>query len=95
MVKLMFKLNRAIKKLCSELRSKVFTVFPDSMNTVIGGFYFLRFICPAIVSPEGFGIVEGTDSDFGLQFSPPIFLIKKILPKKKKKKQYQRVPEEP
>jgi neurofibromin 1 len=28
--------------------------FPDSRLTSIGGFFFLRFFCPAIVSPESF-----------------------------------------
>jgi hypothetical protein len=32
--------------------------FPNSVHTVVGGFFFLRLVCPAIVSPEGFGIVD-------------------------------------
>jgi neurofibromin 1 len=33
--------------------------FPGCEHAAIGSFIFLRFICPAIVSPEGFGIVTG------------------------------------
>ena len=33
--------------------------FPENVNTTIGGFIFLRFFCPAVSSPEAYGIVEG------------------------------------
>mmetsp|Transcript_2259 Transcript_2259/g.3229 ORF Transcript_2259/g.3229 Transcript_2259/m.3229 type:complete len:1961 (-) Transcript_2259:97-5979(-) len=36
--------------------------FPASKHTAIGGFLFLRFFCPAIISPEGFGVVSSPPS---------------------------------
>lgn len=33
--------------------------FPEAVNTTIGGFIFLRFFCPAVSSPEAYGIVDG------------------------------------
>ncbi|KAJ6242734.1 ras gtpase-activating protein [Anaeramoeba flamelloides] len=32
--------------------------FPDNVVSSIGGFIFLRFICPSIVSPKTFGLIE-------------------------------------
>jgi len=32
--------------------------FPENVNTTIGGFIFLRLFCPAVSSPEAYGIVE-------------------------------------
>lgn len=43
--------------LCSELYKSTNRKFPDSKFTVIGGLIFLRIICPAIITPEQFGIV--------------------------------------
>jgi len=40
------------------LRQLVKQCFPESELTSIGGFFFLRFLCPAIVSPEAFGVVD-------------------------------------
>eukprot|EP01094_Clydonella_sp_ATCC50884_P029053 TRINITY_DN894_c0_g1_i1.p1 TRINITY_DN894_c0_g1~~TRINITY_DN894_c0_g1_i1.p1 ORF type:complete len:1012 (+),score=384.73 TRINITY_DN894_c0_g1_i1:52-3087(+) len=31
--------------------------FPEATRVVIAGFFFLRFVCPAVVSPEGYDIV--------------------------------------
>jgi hypothetical protein len=33
--------------------------FPNSVYIAFGNFLFLRFISPAIVSPEGFGLANG------------------------------------
>jgi len=44
--------------LCSELKKTVGNRFPDSVNKTIGGFIFLRFFCPAVTSPESYGIVD-------------------------------------
>ncbi|KAL6055769.1 GTPase activating factor [Balamuthia mandrillaris] len=49
----------SIRRLCQELKNAVSEKFPGSLYTVVGGYYFLRFLCPAIISPEGFGVVPG------------------------------------
>jgi hypothetical protein len=37
-------------------RKQVSKKFPEHHLRVVGGFYFLRFLCPALVCPEGFGV---------------------------------------
>ena len=39
-------------------RNKVDIVFPNMTHAVVGGFVFLRFLCPAIVTPHKFGLVS-------------------------------------
>ena len=41
------------------LRKMVAQVFPDSQLKAIGGFIFLRFMCPSLIAPEGFGLLKG------------------------------------
>lgn len=55
---------KSLRVLCSLLQKEVSKKFPQSRLSSVGGFFFLRFICPAIVTPETFGIVtvEGIDS---------------------------------
>jgi len=36
--------------------------YPDSVRTTIGGFIFLRFFCPAVSSPEAYGILDDPPS---------------------------------
>lgn len=33
--------------------------YPDNVRATIGGFIFLRFFCPAVSSPEAYGILDG------------------------------------
>jgi hypothetical protein len=47
------------------LHDEVALRFPDSKKTSVGGFLFLRFICPAMLSPEHHGLV-----DEGVQLAP-------------------------
>jgi len=45
-------------ELMSHVKGTVAPKFPDNVNTTIGGFIFLRFFCPAISSPEAYGVVD-------------------------------------
>lgn len=42
------------------MHAEVHKKFPDSEHLVLSGFFFLRFLSPAIVSPYAYGIVDGT-----------------------------------
>ncbi|KAF2077194.1 hypothetical protein CYY_001515 [Polysphondylium violaceum] len=45
------------REICNYISKVVTEAFPGNEKMAIGGIMFLRFICPAIVSPESFGIV--------------------------------------
>jgi len=47
-------------KLCNMLKSYCSQKFPDSSLTSVGGLINLRFFCPAIVTPENYGLVGET-----------------------------------
>ncbi|KAJ5073737.1 ras gtpase-activating protein [Anaeramoeba ignava] len=46
------------KFIAATLRNVIMQRFPDNVTSAIGGFIFLRFICPAIVSPSNFGVIN-------------------------------------
>lgn len=46
------------RQLFIHIANQVKTRFPDNIYTTIGGFIFLRLFCPAVSSPEAYGIVE-------------------------------------
>jgi hypothetical protein len=48
----------AIRVLFSRIHSVVAAKFPQQTRNIITGFYFLRFIGPALATPELFGLVE-------------------------------------
>lgn len=52
-----FCFQRGLRILCRELHLSVREKFPKSEYSVVGGLIFLRFICPAIISPESYGII--------------------------------------
>mmetsp|Transcript_6968 Transcript_6968/g.17607 ORF Transcript_6968/g.17607 Transcript_6968/m.17607 type:complete len:987 (-) Transcript_6968:37-2997(-) len=49
------KVPGSLRKVSELLVKAISQKFPDSKYIVIGGFYFLRYLCPAIISPEGHG----------------------------------------
>ena len=49
---------RLFRELMAHTRNKVDIVFPNMTHAVVGGFVFLRFLCPAIVTPHKFGLVS-------------------------------------
>ena len=46
------------RDICKYLKDCVSEKFPGSEHTAIAGFMFLRYLCPAIVAPDGFGVVD-------------------------------------
>jgi Ras GTPase-activating-like protein IQGAP2/3 len=56
-----------IRWICKQIRSLSRRKYPDAQDqticTLIGGFFFLRFINPAIVTPKSYMLVDGTPSE--------------------------------
>ncbi|TQS32311.1 hypothetical protein Golomagni_07372, partial [Golovinomyces magnicellulatus] len=56
-----------IRWICKQIRSLTKRKYPDANDqvicTLIGGFFFLRFINPAIVTPKSYMLIEGQPSD--------------------------------
>jgi GTPase-activator protein for Ras-like GTPase len=50
--------------------------FPEMKQLVVGGFLFLRFFCPAIVSPHKYGLVDGAP---GANATRALILVSKLL----------------
>eukprot|EP01129_Flabellula_baltica_P010723 TRINITY_DN4562_c0_g1_i2.p1 TRINITY_DN4562_c0_g1~~TRINITY_DN4562_c0_g1_i2.p1 ORF type:complete len:316 (-),score=44.29 TRINITY_DN4562_c0_g1_i2:218-1165(-) len=51
-------LPRPFHYISNILKTAIEEKFPESQHTVIAGFFFLRFLIPAVVSPEGFGVIN-------------------------------------
>lgn len=62
---------KSFKYVCSEIYKKVSDKVPDSGLIAVGSFIFLRFFCPAIISPESFFevdvIISNTNKKSALQ----------------------------
>ncbi|KZZ95735.1 Rho GTPase activation protein [Ascosphaera apis ARSEF 7405] len=56
-----------IRWICKQIRSLSRRKYPDAQDqticTLIGGFFFLRFINPAIVTPRSYMLIESTPSE--------------------------------
>jgi len=56
-----------IRWICKQIRSLSRRKYPDASNeticTLIGGFFFLRFINPAIISPASYMVIDSTPAE--------------------------------
>jgi neurofibromin 1 len=52
------KKNRAFREVCHCILTSVRERYPEAKYTAVGAFIFLRFFCPAIVSPESEGLIK-------------------------------------
>lgn len=48
----------SFRKICSIISEAVVARFPEAKYTAVGAFIFLRFFCPAIVTPDAEGLTE-------------------------------------
>ena len=68
-------MNSPFKILANHLRSEVTKKFPDHQFQAVGGFIFLRFFCPAIMTPFAYGV---TDEQQNQAASRSLILISKV-----------------
>jgi predicted nucleic acid-binding Zn-ribbon protein len=64
-----------LRILASFLGQEVHKKFPNNKHASVGGFLFLRFLCPAMLSPGAYGLLDTTANDA----SRPLVLISKLI----------------
>jgi hypothetical protein len=69
---------KEIRVVCATLQHYVRAKFPNAAHTVVGGYFFLRLICPAIVSPEGFGVWPESNP-LSIEQRRPLVLVSKTM----------------
>lgn len=62
--------------ICNALQSSTRDRFPEARYIVIAGFMFLRYLCPALVAPDGYKLVTGA---IGENVRRVLVLLSKIL----------------
>lgn len=73
-----YKFPKPLKDICAVIWKIVGERFPESRQAAVGGFIFLRFICPAIVSPDQHNLIpEGIEVT--KEFKRGLILITKII----------------
>jgi hypothetical protein len=70
------KFPHAVKIIFHTAQQAVSERFPEMGYQFVGGFYFLRFICPALVAPAAYGLVK---SDLAPENQRTLVLISKVL----------------
>ncbi|KAJ5079862.1 ras gtpase-activating protein [Anaeramoeba ignava] len=68
----------SFRELCFKLYHKSVERFPDAGLSVISGFFFLRFLCPAIVAPHIFGVL-GLETKLGPRITNALLTISKLV----------------
>jgi len=66
-----------VREIANTLQTAVLKRFPNSKYTAVGGFFFLRFVCPAVLAPETFDVILSDEHSAALR--RPLVLVAKIL----------------
>jgi hypothetical protein len=66
-----------IREIANTLQTAVLKRFPNSKYSAIGGFFFLRFVCPAVLASELFDMVLTEEQSAAMR--RPLVLVAKIL----------------
>eukprot|EP01006_Ploeotia_vitrea_P057112 TRINITY_DN68152_c2_g1_i2.p1 TRINITY_DN68152_c2_g1~~TRINITY_DN68152_c2_g1_i2.p1 ORF type:complete len:1110 (+),score=516.17 TRINITY_DN68152_c2_g1_i2:340-3330(+) len=75
----MAQVPRTFRFVANSIRTIVGERFPDAVPLSVSSFFFLRFLCPAIVAPEHFGIVQRLPQKKKTRVSRFLLLITKTL----------------
>jgi neurofibromin 1 len=66
-----------VREIANVLQTAVLKRFPNSKHSAVGGFFFLRFVCPAVLAPEKFDFALTDEHSATLR--RPLVLVAKIL----------------
>eukprot|EP01119_Soliformovum_irregulare_P010523 TRINITY_DN259_c2_g1_i1.p1 TRINITY_DN259_c2_g1~~TRINITY_DN259_c2_g1_i1.p1 ORF type:complete len:959 (+),score=240.26 TRINITY_DN259_c2_g1_i1:82-2958(+) len=69
------QLPPSIRNVCYLFDKETSKKFPEAKYTVVGGFIFLRVVTPAVVSPEGFGVIDVLEDEY----RRPLLLVSKMI----------------
>eukprot|EP01094_Clydonella_sp_ATCC50884_P000789 TRINITY_DN1059_c0_g3_i1.p1 TRINITY_DN1059_c0_g3~~TRINITY_DN1059_c0_g3_i1.p1 ORF type:complete len:2924 (+),score=934.19 TRINITY_DN1059_c0_g3_i1:108-8879(+) len=67
-----------IRQGCNFLFTLVGNKFPESALKSVGGFFFLRFVCPCFVTPERYGLIANA-TDYDADQRRKMILVSKVL----------------
>eukprot|EP01133_Synstelium_polycarpum_P013744 gene13744-16212_t len=70
------QLPLSLREISKYLQREVVSKFPDNKHSSVGGFIFLRFLCPAIIAPFTAGLVDEAP---GPEATRALVLIGKVL----------------
>eukprot|EP01103_Thecamoeba_quadrilineata_P007781 TRINITY_DN1760_c0_g1_i1.p1 TRINITY_DN1760_c0_g1~~TRINITY_DN1760_c0_g1_i1.p1 ORF type:complete len:457 (-),score=86.26 TRINITY_DN1760_c0_g1_i1:296-1666(-) len=70
---------RRLRQLNRILQEEVMSKYPESPNRSMGGFFFLRFLCPAIVTPEAFNLTPAHTPELSHSSRRSLILVSKVL----------------
>lgn len=56
-----------LKQLCYCITQATKSRFPHLFRQTLGSFIFLRYLCPALITPQSYGLVDTTPSEQGLR----------------------------
>eukprot|EP01132_Coremiostelium_polycephalum_P004510 gene4510-5624_t len=65
------------REMANHLQKEVVKVFPESQHTSVGGFIFLRFFCPCILSPDTNGVTDS--ASLTMEARRALILVSKVL----------------
>ncbi|EFA79425.1 Ras GTPase activation domain-containing protein [Heterostelium album PN500] len=65
------------RAMANHLQNEVVKQFPESKHTSVGGFIFLRFFCPCILSPDANGVTDS--SSLTMECRRALILVSKTL----------------
>ena len=74
----------SFRKMAKKVREAASISFPEKEYVALGGVFFLRFYCPAIVAPDGFGVEQWADqspykSKAGPAFTKEVISLSRVL----------------
>jgi len=78
----MTHVHRAMRYIFHYSKTVVAERFPEMTQQIVAGFFFLRFLCPALVSPENYGLALTAGTYQAVEMFIPVLNLPLSLPEK-------------